>query len=168
MSHYLSRRRRSKRCLLFRYYDKAFKRVLEPLVRPTVEGWRGRRYEAVVDEMWQYAQDLQPALDWCDRRDRVVARHLGLNAIFDAFYGSNPISLIAAGEPGHQVYGGISDGTHRLFVAQALGTIDTLPAWVSWRTRKLSSEEIAAREKEQQAWAEATDVVVINVSERDW
>jgi len=145
-----------------------FKGVLEPMVRSTVEGWRGRRYDEIIDERWRYGQELRPALDQRDRRDRVVARHLRLCAIFDAFYGPDTPRLIAAGASDTPVYGGISDGTHRLFVAQALGTIDTLPAWVSWRMRKLSPEEIAVREEEQQAWAEATDVVVINVNGRGW
>jgi len=144
-----------------------FKGVLEPMIRPTVEGWRGRCYEEIIDERWRYVQELRPALDQRDRRDHVIAPHLRLCAIYDAFYGSATPRLIAAGAPRGPVYGDISDGTHRLFVAQALGSIDTLPAWVSWRTREISCEEIAAREEERRARAEVTDVVVIKLDELD-
>ncbi len=142
-----------------------FKRVLEPMVHPTVEGWRGRRYDEIVDERWQYGEELRPAFDERDRQDCVVARHLRLCALFDAFYGSDTPRLAAVQASGAPVYGDIDDGTHRLFVAQALGSIDTLPAWVSWRTRELSGEEIAAREEERRIGAEAADVVVFDLNE---
>ncbi len=142
-----------------------FKRVLEPMVRPTVEGWRGRRYDEIGDERWRYGEEIRPAFDERDRRDRVVARHLRLWVLFDTFYGSDTPRLAAARTSGAPVYGDIDDGTHRLFVAQALGSIDTLPAWVSWRTRELSDEEIAALEEERRTWAEAADVVVFDLNE---
>jgi len=145
-----------------------FKRVLEPMVRPRVEGWRGRRFDEVREDSCELAREIRPTLDERDRQDGVVARHLQLALMFVAFYGYEMIDLAAAGESKAPVYGDISDGTHRLFVAQALGSIDTLPAWVNWRTRKLSPQEIAAREEEQRARAEAVDVVVIDLNASGW
>ncbi len=137
-----------------------FKRVLEPMVRQTVEGWRGRRFDEDRDDIDKFARAIQPALRARDRQDGVVVRHLQLASVFDAFYGSAMIDLIAAGESNAPVYGDITDGTHRLLVAQALGSIDTLPAWVSWRPRRLTPREIAAREEERRAQDEAMTLVV--------
>src|SRR5947209_3579308 len=123
-----------------------FKRVLEPSVRDTAETWRGQRFEDLWDEMFAYQKTSRAEWDRRDQQDRVRTEHLRLVNIFRGFYLTEPIALIGAGPPGEQVFGLVSNGLHRLFVAQVLGTIDTLPAIVSLRTEGPLQEPICERE----------------------
>jgi hypothetical protein len=146
-----------------------FKAVLEPLTHEMVERWRGKPWGEVVDEIYEYGEALRPKLDQCDQQDRVRARHLQLWNIFRGFYCSEPIDLIGAGPLGLEVYGFVSNGLHRLFIAQTLGTIDTLPARVSFRIQGPSHDPIDKEElyldDEQPP---SSDAQVINVHPSPW
>lgn len=142
-----------------------FKQVLEPMVGPHIETWRGRRHsKKLADEMDRYKQSMSATLAARDRQDGITARYLFLPVIFDAFYGHSAIRVIAAEDADGSIYGQISDGTHRLFMAQALGSITTLPAWVAWRTRKLMPAQIAARAAERARYAEDAQIIAVDAA----
>ena len=126
-----------------------FKRVLEPLARDEAERWRDRPQEEAIAQMGAFAAQVLPDLDKGDK------------AIFAACYGWDAIDMLAAGEPGAYMYGRCHNGTHRLFVAQVMGSVGTLPAVVSRRTRRLSAEEIAERDARSASWELASDIVVV-------
>jgi len=110
-----------------------FKHVLEPMTHAKVETWRNKHWDEIVDDFSHYLEERGPDFNRRDEQDRVWSRHLRLATLFQAFYqpGGAAIELLAAGPPGYEVYGEPSNGVHRLLVAQALGTIATVPVWVS-------------------------------------